>query len=417
EPLIILDDFAYSGDLGNINPDDVESITVLKDASAASIWGARAGNGVIVITTKKSRFNAPLAIDFSSTVSVLEKPDLGYERRMSSADFLGVEEFLFGKGYYTSAINSLQKPPLTPFVELLVLQAEGKLSSGQLADSRKAFSSFDVYDDFDRYVYDQGLNQQYSLRLSGSGQRNSWSVSAGYNHNTDNLGLSDKRSTLRFSNTFNIVKNLQLGSVYTYSDARVTRGRQGIGEVVSYAGLYPYARFADGAGNPLPITKQYRQTYLSSPATARLLDWSYYPLLDYLNTDNSSGLKDLTANFDLSYRLPLGLKTSLKYSVEEQRSFSELLQGQDAYYTRNYINSFSQVPSSGAVMYPVPVGAILDTRESTLRSEQYRGQLDYLGSWKEHQVSALIGFEWRRAVTEGNSARVYGLDTDKLNSG
>lgn len=417
EPLIILDDFAYSGDLGNINPDDVESITVLKDASAASIWGARAGNGVIVITTKKSKFNAPLAIDFSSTVSVAEKPDLGYERRMGSADFLGVEEFLFGKGYYTSAINSLQKPPLTPFVELLVLNSEGKLSGGQLADSRAAFSGFDVYDDFDRYVYDKGLNQQYSLRLSGSGERNSWSVSAGFNHNMDNLGLTDKRSTLRFSNTFNIVKNLQLGSIFTYSDARVRAGRQGIGEIVSYAGLYPYARFADEAGNPLPIVKQYRSTYLSSAATARLLDWSYYPLLDYLHTDNSSGLKDLNANFDLSYRLPFGLKTSLKYSIEEQRSSSELLQGAGAYYTRNYINSFTQVPSSGAVVYPVPLGAILDSRESTLRSEQYRGQLDYSGRWKDHQVSALVGLEWRRAVTKGSSDRVYGLDTDKLNAG
>lgn len=417
EPLIILDDFAYSGDLGNINPDDVESITVLKDASAASIWGARAGNGVIVITTKKSRLNAPLAIDFSAAVGVLEKPDLGYEQRMSSADFLGVEEFLFGKGYYTSVVNSLYKQPLTPFVELLLLHSEGKLSGGQLADSKAAFSSFDVYDDFDRYVYDKGVNQQYSLRLSGSGDRNSWSVSAGFNRNMDNLGLIDKRSTLRFSNTFNILKNLQLSSIFTYSDARVKRGRQGIGEIVSYSGLYPYARFADEAGNPLAIVKQYRRTYLSSPATARLLDWSYYPLLDYTHTDNSSGLKDLNANFDLTYRLPFGLKTSLKYSIEEQRASSALLQGRDAYYTRDYINSFTQVPASGAVVYPVPVGAILDSRESTLKSEQYRGQLDYSGSWKEHQVSALVGFEWRRAVTEGSSSRVYGLDTDKLNAG
>src|SRR5690606_14868355 len=52
--LVIVDNFPYEGDLNNINPNDVESITVLKDAAAASIWGARAGNGVIVITTKKA---------------------------------------------------------------------------------------------------------------------------------------------------------------------------------------------------------------------------------------------------------------------------------------------------------------------------------------------------------------------------
>lgn len=53
-PLIILDDFPYEGDLNNINPDMVENITVLKDAAASSIWGARAANGVIVITSKKT---------------------------------------------------------------------------------------------------------------------------------------------------------------------------------------------------------------------------------------------------------------------------------------------------------------------------------------------------------------------------
>lgn len=58
-PLIVVDNFPYEGDISNINPNMVESITVLKDASAASIWGARAANGVIVITTKTGRFNQP----------------------------------------------------------------------------------------------------------------------------------------------------------------------------------------------------------------------------------------------------------------------------------------------------------------------------------------------------------------------
>src|SRR5690606_24064917 len=57
QPLIVLDNFPYEGDIRNINPNDVKSITLLKDAAASSIWGTRAGNGVLVITTKKARFN------------------------------------------------------------------------------------------------------------------------------------------------------------------------------------------------------------------------------------------------------------------------------------------------------------------------------------------------------------------------
>jgi TonB-dependent SusC/RagA subfamily outer membrane receptor len=75
DPLIVLDNFIYEGKIGNINPNDIENITVLKDAAAASIWGARAGNGVIVITTKRGRFNQGLKIEplnnFYSTRDIL----------------------------------------------------------------------------------------------------------------------------------------------------------------------------------------------------------------------------------------------------------------------------------------------------------------------------------------------------------
>lgn len=77
-PLIIIDNFPYEGDLVNINPNDVENITVLKDAAAASIWGARAGNGVIVITTKKGKFNTPAKLSFNSNLSLGSKPDVFY---------------------------------------------------------------------------------------------------------------------------------------------------------------------------------------------------------------------------------------------------------------------------------------------------------------------------------------------------
>ncbi|MFC1226791.1 TonB-dependent receptor plug domain-containing protein, partial [Pedobacter sp. BG31] len=167
DPLVVVDDFPYAGDLANINPEDVESITVLKDAAAASIWGSRAGNGVIVITTKRGKKNTPLSVNFSGSIGFAQKPNLRYEQRISSADALDVEQFLFGKGYYTSQINSSQKPALTPFVELLILNAAGRLSTADLEQAKAGFAAHDVYDDFESYVYKTGVNQQYALSLSG----------------------------------------------------------------------------------------------------------------------------------------------------------------------------------------------------------------------------------------------------------
>src|SRR5690606_28363663 len=78
KPLIIVDNFPYEGDINNINPGDVASITVLKDASAASIWGARSGNGVIVITTKSGKAGQPAEIGLTANVTVGDKPNLYY---------------------------------------------------------------------------------------------------------------------------------------------------------------------------------------------------------------------------------------------------------------------------------------------------------------------------------------------------
>ncbi|WP_197086183.1 TonB-dependent receptor plug domain-containing protein [Sphingobacterium sp. IITKGP-BTPF85] len=74
-PLIVIDGVPYvnnfddlTGYFNNINPNDIENISVLKDAAAASIWGAQSGNGVIVITTKKGRFNQPLQLNLTVTL-------------------------------------------------------------------------------------------------------------------------------------------------------------------------------------------------------------------------------------------------------------------------------------------------------------------------------------------------------------
>ena len=74
-PLVVVDNFPYSGDINNINPDDVESITILKDASSASIWGALSGNGVIVITTKKGKLNQQPRLVFNTSETVGGKPN------------------------------------------------------------------------------------------------------------------------------------------------------------------------------------------------------------------------------------------------------------------------------------------------------------------------------------------------------
>src|SRR5690606_350310 len=75
-PLIVVDGFPYEDDILNINPEIIESISILKDAAAASIWGARAGNGVIVITTKNNNFQTGSNISLRVNTKITEQPNL-----------------------------------------------------------------------------------------------------------------------------------------------------------------------------------------------------------------------------------------------------------------------------------------------------------------------------------------------------
>ena len=119
DPLIILDNFPYEGDITGINPNDVQDITLLKDAAAASIWGAKAGNGVIVITTKKGSYNQPISVEVAANMTIGEKPNLFYNKQISSGDFIDAETFLFNNKYRFSDTSASSRPVFSPVYEIL----------------------------------------------------------------------------------------------------------------------------------------------------------------------------------------------------------------------------------------------------------------------------------------------------------
>lgn len=417
EPLIVIDNFPYEGDLANINPNDVESITILKDAAAASIWGARAGNGVIVITTSKGRFQQPTKFTFNSNITAGDKPDLFYQPRISSADFIGVEQMLFNKGYYLSTESSLNKTPLTPAVELLIAKRDG-LISGAEADSRiEALKNIDVRRDIDRYMYRNSLNQQHSLNLSGGTENQTFFVSAGYDRNLQNLvANSYDRLSFNGSNTYRFLKQkLQLRTGIYYIQSKQVLNNAGPGSMMMdlASPMYPYARLADDQGNPLSVIRDYRAGYVQNAAVQvpGLLDWTYSPIREIELADNKISGIDYRINANIQYKLPAGFDASLLYQYGKTIDNSRNLQGIDTYYTRNLINSLTSVVSPGTLVRPVPVGGILDMNTMNAQSHNLRAQLNYNRVWKDmHRITALAGAEVQDRSMISNSSRLYGYD-------
>jgi len=411
DPLIILDNFPYDGDISNINPQDVKSISILKDGAAASIWGSRAGNGVIVITTNKGYFNQKPIVSFNTNLTIGQKPDVYYRDQISSKEFIDVEQFLFDKGAYNNIITN-GYGSLSPAVEIMLLRRKNVITTDQERDARLAeLATHDNRVDLDKYIYRKSINQQYQLNVNGGGQNNKYYISMGYDKNLANIiRNSGDRLTLNANNTLSLFNNkVELYTGVLFSSSKSNQ------DGIEYIPRYPYEKIADENGNPIAITDGIlRIPYVDTVAKGRLLDWHFRPLDEIQNGYSSSGstLTDYRINLGVNYKIVSGLGLSLNYSYDKGFSESSNYNTLDSYFTRNQINTVSQITTAG-VTYPIPLGDIVTNGSDSYYSHYGRGQFNYNNTFgKKHEISAIAGFEVKDYQRSSSALRLYGYNDD-----
>lgn len=417
QPLIVIDNFPYDGSLDDINPNDVASITVLRDAAAASIWGARAGNGVIVITTKSGSRNKPLKVSLTANSNWIQQPDPFSTPSISVNEFISIEEQLFEKGYYNSTFSNPTQPALTPVVEMLYQKREG-LISGEEADRRiAAYRSYDLREDIRKYLYRPQLNQQYSLGLSGGSAQHSYLIALGYDdQRLSEVGNSNKRLTLNVKNDFRLV-NDKLGIQTGFYGTKSREVDQNAGpndlNFTSAQTMYPYARLADENGNPLALTNRFDNAFKREAESAGLLDWHYAPLEEIGLSPTKDYLDDWRLNLGLDYALLKGLTAKILYQYWQVNSRSETAYDQKSYYAREEINLFSEFDENGNLIRNIPYGGILQRSNRFSTSHSARALLEYANKWSDKwELSSLAGAELKMLDFETFSQRLYGYNPE-----
>ena len=412
-PLIVVDNFPYEGDISNINPQDVASITILKDAAASSIWGARAGNGVIVITTKKGTYNIPLSVETSISSRISIKPNLDYIKQMSASSYIDVEEMLFEAGFYNNRINSPGKPALSPVVELMLAKKNGNFDEQVYNQKISELRTHDVRDDFDKYLYRHAMENQVYTAINGGSKDFAWTGSVGYDHSLSTLTEKLDRISTRWSNKIRLFPNFELTSDIQFSKRRSTSGRPGIGSI-TFSGndLYPYASLKSENGENLPIA-QLREEFTREAEAKGLLPWEYYPLEDYLYSVTKTSTDDIVLNGAVKWSIINGLNVDLKYQYERQIFGGRTENDKESYFTRNLINKFTAIEDN-KIVYNIPLGGILDKSNSVLNSHNVRTQINYTKKWNESEISILGGGEFRSANTRGDNYRTYGYNKEIL---
>jgi len=422
QPLIVVDNFPYEGNINNINPNDVESVTILKDAAASSIWGVRAGNGVLVITTKKGRYNKPLQISATTNLTVTAKPDIYSTRAISSGDFIDVERFLFGKGYYDNLYtNNTNRPVLSPVEEILLRERNGQLTTQQASSQIDAYRQTDVRDDFQKYVYRRAFSQQHNVNISGGSDKLNYLFSAGYDRNLQNLiGNENDRITLRSESEMRITSKWKIQAGLQIAQSSTTLNSSGgYGSVLingGRTGIYPYARLADESGQAAALEKDYRLSYVDTAGRGKLLDWKYRPLAETRNADNRSKLNDWLVKAGTSYQIFPFLQAEARFQYEKGLTSTRNYYSQDTYFTRNLINRYTQINGT-TVNRVVPAGGVLDQGNNELSAYAVRGQFNLnknIGT--DHLINAILGGEVRQTRTESSSNRAYGFSNDNYTS-
>jgi TonB-linked SusC/RagA family outer membrane protein len=279
-PLIVVDGIIYNGSLNDFNVNDIEKIDILKDASAAAVYGSRSANGVLIITTKMGVTNKPV-FNFNSYVGISNPTDL-----------IPVKD---GPGY-------LQK--ILDFRTALGYEAdpakiETYINLTELENYRNG-KSIDWYD----YIVKSGISQNYNLNVSGRSENTQYFLSGTY---LSQEGIVENDNFKRFTFRGNFINNitdwytvsLRTGS---YSELDYSGNQAGL-----YWGLSPYGSYweDEAAG----VYKEYpmEDPYFSHPMINTYVD----------NKDKQSSLFGLFSS-ELNFPFLNGLKWTFNYSTNKR---------------------------------------------------------------------------------------------------
>ena len=444
DPLIIVDGAPYSGDLSNINPNDVESMTVLKDAASNALYGARGANGVIIITTKRANMSGEAKVTFDAKwgantralkkYDVITDPAMYYEmhygamknyymNQMNMSDqaaWIEANNNLFGSngglGYNVFTV---------PEGQYLIGQ-NGKLNPYATLGRVVNYKGRDYLltpDDWDKVGSRTGLRQEYNFSISAANEKSSFYVSLGYLGNEGITEGSDlKRLTGRLKADYQAKKWLKVGANMSYArfDSN-SLGNNGSSSstanvwafTTQMAPIYPaYVRNADGSimvdGNGIEMM-DYGSGINAGMQRPFIADAN--PIQDNkLNTRNAEG-NALSGNAFVDITPLPGLKVTLNgtFNLDETR------------WTYVYNPYYGQFDSTGGTVskshqrdYDYNLQQLVSYATSfgdnnfdiLLGHEYYDYRLNYLGASKSKMFSQ-DNHELDGAVIDGQAATSY----------
>lgn len=348
-PLILVDGIEAA--LHTIDPNDIESISVLKDAASAAIYGSRASNGVILVTTKKGSFN--------------RKPALSYSGYYGTSEATRLPEMVSNSARFMELVN-----------EAKVNNGNPALFTGAQIDR---YRNIGPNTDWVNELFGNGAIQQHNLTLSGGGESVNYMLSAGLlDQDAITPNTNNKRYNLRFNLESKVGKHLTIGSGLAMargvlkSPSSDIIGTGGDGGVIAKALIaWPLYPVRDSEGR------------LAGPETAVngiFYDRNPFTILEYNNFNNTSD--QVIGNIYAEYEVIKGLKVRGTLAL-------------------NHTNTNSESFAARGTVYDWITGEEYPSYINTVRRRDlYTNNTNYITSWlqasyekkiRDHSFVLLLG--------------------------
>lgn len=416
--LVVVDGLPIEGSIADLNPYDIESVTVLKDAAAAAIYGARAANGVMVITTKKAK-GKRTSVEFSTNVTIAEKPDIDFNL-LTPAQQVDLEssvyKYVFANtgGLYPSTAAAVTATNTTisngtamsPVYYAYYQMANGTITQAQLDAQLNAFKQNNFRKQFKDNALLKGVLQQYNFAIRSDAAK--FQSSLVLNYKNDNSGIIN-------------AYNRQLNIFYkgTYSATPWLDINYGINTVIgaikasnsnfatSALNISPYQQLLDGSVNRVYYTtaeyNQYNKNAATSPTYSLLVNHLDELSKDFKKTNqlNSRYYANMVAKV-----IP-GLTLSPQFQYENNSLNTSVYSEADSYIMR-YLKSIynTLLPTNGGK---------LATTSSKGDYWTARGQAEYQHTFGKHAIDVIAGTEFRQTRVKGLAGLLLGYD-DQLQS-
>ena len=443
-PLIVVDGFPVEGEFSSINPNDVESVTILKDAAAASIWGARSANGVIVVTTKKGALSAQKGakIEVSAFVEVQPKIDLDqYNPLASSAETVeyerkGFETNFFGIGVPADDSWMNAQAAYSQVTAALNENRLGHLSDGDLEATLEKLSRQNNKEQIKKYLLQIPVTQQYNVNISGANDRMNNMLSLMYERERDGFKENHKdKLMVNYRTNVNLFKWLDFNfsgmvqyNKVKYSGINATSLPRYAGDFFSIAygsiqGLQPYDMLVDEDGNRTKLSGGFYPQMLDRNVPTENFpysDWSYNPITEIENRD--LGYKELNARIQggLTVHLLEGLDFDTKIQYEMYNTFYTDIYNENTFTVRRLINTTSSWDKTTNVVTPnLAKGGFKEESKEEITSYNFRNQLNFDRVFKDrHALNVILGTEIRERIAKTTDyPRTYGYSDETLSVG